>query len=278
MQQTLQDNAIPFRLAAFLVILLLMLLWEALAPRRTPTSGSYRRLNNLTLLGIDVLFMRYLLPLTMVSVAEFTSQHNWGLYHLLGTNFWLSLISFIIFMDLLIYTQHLLMHKLPWLWRLHRVHHSDLQLDVTTALRFHPLEILLSALLKCLFVTLLGPPVIAVILFAVILNTLAMFNHSNIHIPIWADHWLRHFFVTPDMHRVHHSVALSEQNRNYGFNLSCWDHIFSTYKAQPAIDHQQMQIGLKEIQGTRATALHWLLIQPFLKRKPIVSKADSLDP
>ena len=166
-------------------------------------------------------------------------------------------------MDLLIYGQHVIMHYIPLLWRIHRLHHTDLDFDVTTALRFHPLEIILSMFLKLLFIALLGAPVVAVIVFEIILNISSMFNHSNIQIPLRIDRILRYFIVTPDMHRVHHSVIKVETNSNYGFNIPWWDYIFRTYRPQPIAGHTKMKIGLNEFRGDKVVFLHWLLLQPF---------------
>lgn len=264
MQQILQEHEIFLRFGAFLVILSLMLCWQRVSPRRSSTLGANRVLHNLALATINTLVLRYFLPITAVTAAEISLYQGWGLFNLLGLNFWLCFILSLLILDLLIYGQHLLMHKLPLLWRLHRVHHTDLHIDVTTGIRFHPLEMIVSMLLKFLFIMLLGAPVVAIIIFEVTLNITAMFNHSNIYIPPSIDRKLRYFIVTPDMHLVHHSSIPTETDSNYGFNLPWWDYIFATYKAQPVAGHKNMHIGLKHFKGNKVIDLHWLLLQPFL--------------
>lgn len=244
-----------------------MLGWQKLSPRRSSKLSCDRVLHNLALATANTLLLRYLLPITAIATAEISLHHGWGLFNLFEFSFWPSLILGILMLDLAIYGQHVIMHKIPLLWRLHRVHHTDLAFDVTTALRFHPLEIIFSMLLKSLFITLLGPPIVAVIIFEIILNISAMFNHSNIYIPLHVDRLLRYFVITPDMHRVHHSTIPAETNSNYGFNLPWWDRIFATYKDQPSAGHKDMNIGLDEFKGNKAIFLHWLLIQPFALTK-----------
>ncbi|SMN11263.1 Possible sterol desaturase [uncultured Candidatus Thioglobus sp.] len=272
MEQFLLDHAALLRLSAFLVVLVLFSTWEFYRPCRSQALVWYRRFNNLLLLGVGAVLVRYLFPLAMVGVAQWYSLNGWGLYTMLGTSFWVSLVSFVLLMDLVIYAQHVMMHKIPLLWRLHRVHHSDRHLDVTTALRFHPLEIIFSVLLKCLVIAMLGPPVIAVVVFIVGLNIISMFNHSNVYINPTVDRYLRYFLVTPDVHCVHHSMDLSENRCNYGFNLPWWDYLFGTYQARPARGYQSMQIGLSEFSGTKIVGVFWLLIMPFLSDKADTEK------
>ena len=272
MEQFLLDYAALLRLLAFLVVLVLLSTWEFYYPSRSQEIAWYRRFNNLLLLITGAVLIRYLFPLAMVGVAQWCSLNNWGLYATLGTNFWVALISFVVLMDLVIYCQHVMMHKIPWLWRLHQVHHSDRHLDVTTALRFHPLEIFLSMLLKILAILVLGPPVIAVVVFVVLLNILSMFNHSNIYIAPSVDRYLRYFLVTPAVHCVHHSMDLSDSCCNYGFNLPWWDYLFGTYRQQSVQGVQSMQIGLRTFSGIKTIALSWLLIMPFLRVKTDTEK------
>ena len=267
MEQILNNYEVLFRLGAFAFVLLLMLLWEATNPRRIPEPGWNRRLNNLALVSIDALLVRYLMPIASVTMAEISMTRSWGLLNIVDTGFWSAFFLSLLFMDLLIYGQHVIMHQISLFWRIHRVHHTDLDFDVTTALRFHPLEIILSAFIKLSFIVLLGAPVIAVIVFEIILNISSMFNHSNIHIPVRVDRILRYFIVTPDMHRVHHSVNKVETNSNYGFNIPWWDYIFCTYRPQPAAGHTKMKIGLNEFRGDKVVFLHWLLVQPFVSAK-----------
>jgi len=268
-EELLHNNEAWFRLGAFAVVLGLMLLWEALNPRRTPLLGWNRRLNNLALVSLDVLAVRFLIPIATVTVAEISMARGWGLFNIVDAGFWPSFVLSFLLMDLVIYGQHVITHKIPLLWRIHRLHHTDLDFDVTTALRFHPFEIILSMFVKFFFIALFGAPVVAVIVFEIILNISSMFNHSNIRIPVNIDRLLRFFIVTPDMHRVHHSPIKVETNSNYGFNIPWWDYIFSTYRAQPSAGHTKMKIGLNEFQGDKVVFLHWLLIQPFVSVKKV---------
>lgn len=263
MEQILNNHEALFRLGAFALVLLLMLLWEATDPRRTPSLGWNRRLNNLALVSMDVVLVRLLVPIATATMAEISITRSWGLFNIVDVGFWPAFFLSLLFMDLLIYGQHVIMHYIPLLWRIHRLHHTDLDFDVTTALRFHPLEIILSMFLKLLFIVLIGAPVVAVIVFEIILNISSMFNHSNIQIPSRIDRILRYFIVTPDMHRVHHSVIKVETNSNYGFNIPWWDYIFRTYRPQPIAGHIKMKIGLNEFRGDKVVFLHWLLLQPF---------------
>lgn len=267
MEQLLHNHEALFRLGAFTVVLGLMLLWEALTPRRTPLLGWNRRLNNLALVGLDAILVRFLMPIATVTVAEISLAKGWGLFNIVDAGFWLSFVLSLLLMDLVIYAQHRIMHKIPLLWRIHRVHHTDPDFDVTTALRFHPFEIILSMFVKFFFIALFGVPVVVVIVFEIVLNISAMFNHSNIQIPLRIDRLLRWFIVTPDMHRVHHSVIKDETNSNYGFNIPWWDYIFRTYRPQPSAGHTKMEIGLNEFQGDKVVFLHWLLMQPFVSGK-----------
>lgn len=255
------------RLGCFAGVLMVMMLWECWAPRRPQHIARLTRWpNNLLLVVINTLLLRLLFPLAAVGAALLASEHHWGLFNLWPVPFWLSLVLSMLALDLLIYWQHRLFHALPWLWRLHRVHHADLEFDVTTGLRFHPLEILLSMLLKLAAVVLLGAPALAVLLFEVLLNATAMFNHGNIRLPKRLDTVLRLILVTPDMHRVHHSVIPAETDSNFGFNLPCWDRLFNTYKAQPQAGQLGMTIGLTEFRHPSELRLHRLLLQPFRRK------------
>ena len=267
MEQLLHNHEALFRLGAFATVLGLMLLWEATDPRRIPSLGWNRRLNNLALVSMDVVLVRLLVPVATATMAEISITRGWGLFNIVDAGLWPAFFLSLLLMDLLIYGQHVVMHQIPLLWRIHRLHHTDLDIDVTTALRFHPFEIILSMFLKLLFIALLGAPVVAVIVFEIILNISSMFNHSNIQIPLRIDRILRYFIVTPDMHRVHHSVIKVETNSNYGFNIPWWDYIFRNYRSQPAAGHIKMKIGLNEFRGDKEIFLHWLLLQPFVSGK-----------
>jgi len=253
------------RLGGFIGVLLLMLAWEALAPRRPPPVDNWRRrLTNLALVACNSLLVRLLVPVAAAGVALAAAQRGWGLLHWLSLPQPLAVLLAIVLLDLAIYAQHVVFHHVPVLWRLHRLHHTDLALDATSGLRFHPLEILLSLLFKMLVVLLLGAPVIAVVSFEIVLNAMAVFNHGNVRLPGGLDRTLRLLLVTPDMHRVHHSVIKAETNSNYGFNLSCWDRLFHTYTEQPRAGHLGMTIGLAEYRDPRRLGLLGLLRQPFL--------------
>jgi sterol desaturase/sphingolipid hydroxylase (fatty acid hydroxylase superfamily) len=268
------ENAI--RLSCFLAVLLLMMLWEWTSPRRPLDLPRTRRwAANLGMVVVDTLALRLLMPLLAVSAASLAAARGWGLFNGLGAPYWLACLASLLVLDLAIYTQHLVFHRVPLLWRIHRTHHSDLNFDVTTALRFHPLEILLSMLIKLSLVVLLGAPAPAVLLFEVILNATAMFNHGNVYLPPKADRLLRLVIVTPDMHRVHHSIHREETDSNFGFNLPWWDRLFGTYRAQPRDGHKRMILGLEIFRDFRSLGLHWLLLQPFLKTTAPVQRENA---
>ena len=263
------ENEALIRLVVFAGLFLVFAAIEALVPqkRRTQTRP-HRWFTNWALVVIDSLTLQalgWVLPLLAVGVAYSATQNGWGLFNNIGWPWWLEIGLSVLILDFAIWFQHLITHKIPLLWRLHRVHHSDRDIDVTTALRFHPLEILLSMLLKIAVVLVLGPSAVAVILFEVILNGTAMFNHANIRLPLGLDRLLRLVLVTPDMHRVHHSVHRGEHDSNYGFALSIWDRIFATYIPQPRDGHDDMVIGLRW-QDNMPNRLGWALWLPFGKK------------
>ncbi len=257
------------RLAAFLGLFALFALLEALYPRRRRVQGRAARWGTnlaIILLGsATTRAMAVFLPLLAVGAALDAGAHGWGLLNLLGGALWLRVLVAVLLLDFAIWLQHLLFHKVPLLWRLHRVHHADRDIDVTTALRFHPVEIAASMLIKIGVVYLIGAPALGVVLFEILLNGSAMFNHANMRLPLGLDRVLRLFLVTPDMHRVHHSVRPDEFNSNYGFALSLWDRLFGTYRDQPRMGHEAMTIGL-EWQDERPARLGWALLLPF--RRP----------
>jgi sterol desaturase/sphingolipid hydroxylase (fatty acid hydroxylase superfamily) len=258
-------NEATFRLLLFGAVLLTVGLWEAAAPRRRLlTSRRQRWPANLSLVAINTVAVRLLLPALPVGMAIMTGERGTGLLQSVTLPFWLKVTLALILLDLIIYLQHLLFHYLPLLWRLHRVHHTDLEIDVTTGNRFHPLEIIISMLIKLAAVALLGTPALAVVIFETVLNAAAQFNHGNVNIPLQLDSWLRLLVVTPDMHRVHHSVIPRETNSNFGFNIPLWDRLFGTYRAQPELGHAGMTIGLKEYRDPAQLTLPRLLIQPFV--------------
>ena len=261
----LHHNEPMIRLACFFAVLLAMMLWEWRKPRRALSLPRARRWPaNLGIIVVDSVVLRLVFPVLAVGAAELAAARGWGLFHGLNAPLWLALLASLLILDLAIYTQHVVFHKVAVLWRLHRMHHTDLDFDVTTALRFHPLEIVLSMLIKLVLVTLLGVPAVAVMLFEVILNATAMFNHGNVGLPRRLDRALRWILVTPDMHRVHHSIRPEETDSNFGFNLPWWDRLFGTYRDQPRDGHAGMTIGLEYFRDRRATRLYGLLLQPFL--------------
>ena len=254
------------RLGIFISILLVMMSAEALFPRKDRVlDRAHRWTSNLLLIVIDGLFVRLLFPIVAVGVSVIAAERNWGLFNMLDLPIWLEITLAIIILDMMIYWQHVASHHIPFLWALHKVHHADRDIDVTTGSRFHPIEIGLSMLYKMALVVILGAPVLAVIIFEIILNGCAMFNHSNVKLPIGFDRVLRRFIVTPDMHRVHHSTIVAETNSNYGFSLSLWDRIFSSYTAQPSKGHDGMVIGLEEYQDAGPASLTWSLLLPIGK-------------
>ena len=252
------------RFFAFTGVLLIIALWESIAPRR-PLQDSKRRrwFTNLSLVVIDTALVRLLFPILPVALAQLAEERGWGLFNLLEMTLWLRILLSFVILDFIIYLQHFLFHHTPILWRLHRMHHTDLDLDVTSGNRFHPLEIIISTLIKMAAAIILGTPAQAVFIFEVVLNACAMFNHGNIKLPAAFDRLLRLFLVTPDMHRVHHSTLVRETNSNFGFNLPWWDRICGTYRPHPEKGHLDMIIGLKEYRDPHRLTLLRLLIQPF---------------
>jgi sterol desaturase/sphingolipid hydroxylase (fatty acid hydroxylase superfamily) len=255
----------PIRLGAFFGIFALMALWELRAPRRVLTvSKALRWGSNLGLVVLNTVLLRLLFPAAAVGLAATAAGQGWGLMNHFGVPLWVAVPLAVIALDLAIWVQHVLVHAVPALWRLHRVHHADLDYDLTTGARFHPLEIVLSMLIKFAVILVLGPPVVAVILFEVILNGMAMFNHGNVGLPAELDRRLRRVLVTPDMHRVHHSVVDDEANSNFGFNLSWWDRLFGTYREAPRAGHLGMTIGIDGHRDPREVdRLPGMLALPF---------------
>ncbi len=259
-------NETLLRLSIFVGSLIIFSSLEAIFPRRKrnlPRRG--RWLTHLSITAIDSLAIRLLGPLTAIAVAIWASKEGLGLFNVVDLPVWLEMTLAFILLDFAIYLQHVISHRVPLFWRFHKVHHTDRDLDATSAVRFHPIEIILSMLYKCGLVILMGPAAIAVLIFEIVLNASAIFNHSNLRIPLSIDRVLRAVIVTPDMHRVHHSVIQSETNSNYGFNLSIWDKVCRTYKEQPQQGHEGMTIGLSEYQNSAPAKLVWSLKLPFAK-------------
>lgn len=264
MSETILASEPTIRLVAFLGVLVAMALWEIAAPRRRrDIPRVIRWTNNLALVVLDTIILRLTFPILAVGLAVMAEERGWGLFNAIEVPFWVALVVSMLLLDLAIYLQHVMFHAVPGLWRLHRMHHADLDFDATTGLRFHPVEILISMGVKLAVVAALGPPAIAVLLFEILLNATALFNHANINLPRPVDRVLRWVVVTPDMHRVHHSVDPRETNSNYGFNLPWWDRLLGTYVPQPARGHDEMEIGIEQFRTTRDLWLDRMLTQPL---------------
>jgi sterol desaturase/sphingolipid hydroxylase (fatty acid hydroxylase superfamily) len=264
MTDLLLANEPLIRMAVFLGILVAMAIWEVAAPRRRrEIPRLIRWSNNLGVVVIDTILVRLTFPVVAVGLAVMAEAQGWGLFNIFDVPFWLAFFLSVLALDLAIYLQHVMFHAVPALWRLHRMHHADLEFDVSTGLRFHPVEILLSMGIKLAVVAALGPPALAVLVFEVLLNATSMFNHSNIRIPAAIDRVLRLVVVTPDMHRVHHSIIPHETNSNFGFNLPWWDRLLGTYRPQPREGHVSMTIGIEQFRTTRDLWLDRMLIQPL---------------
>lgn len=264
------------RLTIFISILLIMSTWEILSPKRQlSVSKAKRWSHNFSLIVLNTLVLRLIFPTAAVGAAAWAAHENIGLLNQdifvqLSQNLSFEIIILIlsvIFMDFVIWTQHLIFHKVPFLWRIHEMHHADLDIDLTTGLRFHPIEILLSMGIKISMIFIFGFSVLAIIIFEIILNTLAVFNHSNIAIKPQIDRVLRKIIVTPDMHRVHHSWLKHETNSNYGFNLSLWDYLFQTYRDQPKEGHEKMTIGTENFREKEWSRIDKMIMIPFIRRK-----------
>tara|TARA_B100000315_G_scaffold250997_1_gene284897 strand:- start:8478 stop:9320 length:843 start_codon:yes stop_codon:yes gene_type:complete len=252
------------RLSAFLGILGVMVIWELVSPcRRLEIPRLIRWSNNLGIVVVNTIVVRLTFPIVAVGLAHQADSQNWGLFNLIDLPNWLAIVISVMLLDLVIYLQHVMVHAIPILWRLHRMHHADLDFDVTTGLRFHPIEILLSMAIKLAVIFALGPPAVAVLIFEILLNGTAMFNHGNVRLPLGFDRLLRWIVVTPDMHRVHHSIWSAEANSNFGFNLPWWDRVFGTYRAQPKESHENMVIGIEQFRSQRDHWLDLMLLQPW---------------
>lgn len=262
------ENELFIRLGFFIGVFAIMGTWELAAPRRVlKTSKAARWFNNLSIIVLNAVLVRWIFPILAIAVAYLSAERGWGIFHSIQLPPLMAGLISVIVLDLAIYTQHVIFHHLMPLWRLHMMHHTDLDFDVTTGARFHPLEILLSMAIKIVVVVALGAPPWSVLVFEILLNATSMFNHSNVYIPFGIDRVLRCFVVTPDMHRVHHSVIIKETNSNYGFNFSWWDRLFRTYRAQPVKGHTDMNIGLANFRNSHKLTLPWMLIIPFLGKE-----------
>ena len=267
------------RLACFLGIFAAIALWEVAAPRRARSASRLARWpSNIAIVALNTLLARIVVPIAAVGLAAIGKAEGWGLLNAASLPPLAKVAVAVVVLDLAIYLQHVMFHAVPALWRLHRMHHADLDFDVTTGARFHPIEILLSAGIKMIVVAALGPPAVAVLIFEVLLNATAMFNHGNVRIALGLDRALRWLVVTPDMHRVHHSIEVEETNSNFGFNLPWWDRMFGTYRDQPAAGHEAMTIGLDQFRDPGELRLDRMLTQPFREgvgRYPIGRDRDA---
>jgi sterol desaturase/sphingolipid hydroxylase (fatty acid hydroxylase superfamily) len=258
-------NETVIRLSFFFGIFAVMAAWELVSPRRTlTTSKAVRWLSNLGITVLNPMVVRAVSPFLPVGMALLAQKNGWGLLNNLILPYWLDVAAAVIVLDLVIYLQHVMLHTVPLLWRFHMMHHADLDIDLTTGLRFHPVEMILSMGIKLSTVVLIGPPVLAVLIFEILLNGTSMFNHSNVHLPKIIDWILRLFVVTPDMHRVHHSVTIRETNSNFGFNFPWWDRLLGTYRDQPVAGHEDMTIGLSQFRDPRRLTFLWMLALPFI--------------
>lgn len=271
MENFIITNEKTIRLSIFAGVFLIMAVWELIAPcRKLTQKKSTRWLNNIAIVFLNTLILRFLFPTAAIGLAFLAQENSWGLFNNFALPYFAVALFCVVFLDFIIYLQHIMFHAVPAFWRLHRMHHADLDFDVTTGSRFHPIEIVLSILVKFSAIVVLGPPVVSVLIFEVLLNASAMFNHSNIKLPSMLDRIIRSLFVTPDMHRVHHSIRVSESNSNFGFNLSIWDKIFGTYQAQPEDGQQGMTIGLTQFRDKKWLILPRMLSIPFTSDKPDV--------
>ena len=259
------NNEPLIRLCFFVGIFASVAVFEVVSPRRQLTiSKTGRWFANLGIVVINTIVLRLLFPAAAVGTAIFASNQGWGFFNYYNVPYWFSVVISVVFLDFIIYLQHVMFHAVPGLWKVHMMHHADLDFDLTTGARFHPVEIVISMLIKYAAVVVIGAPALAVIIFEILLNGTAMFNHGNLYLPLGLDRVLRLIVVTPDMHRVHHSIYPNETSSNYGFNLPWWDRLLGTYKAQPTKGHEGMTIGLRQFRDSSRLTLPWILALPFV--------------
>lgn len=262
------DYEIPIRIGCFIAIFIGMAILELISPRRIlTTSKTLRWFNNLSMHALNSIMVRGLFPVIPITMAVLAAEGGWGLLNHYILPRWQTVIVSVIALDFIIYLQHVVFHTVPLFWRLHMVHHTDLDIDLTTGIRFHPVEITLSLIIKLATVAVLGAPPLAVLIFEVVLNGTSIFSHGNVYVPGGIDRVLRLFLITPDMHRVHHSVIIRETNANFGFNLSWWDRLMGTYQKEPSKGHEGMTIGLGYFRDPKRLSLPWLLVLPVTRKK-----------
>jgi sterol desaturase/sphingolipid hydroxylase (fatty acid hydroxylase superfamily) len=264
MESWITQHEPGLRFGVFFGLLIVLALAETLAPRR-PLRGSrgFRWLHNLLLVAVDTAVLRFGFPILAVAFAGLAQAQGWGVFNQVAAPYWLAVVGSFLALDFIIYAQHRLFHAVPMLWRLHRVHHADIDIDASTGVRFHPIEIVLSMLIKFAAIAALGAPALAVILFEIVLNATSMFSHANLRLPAGLDRALRLIVVTPDMHRVHHSIQRHETDSNFGFNFPWWDRLCGSYRPQPEQGHDGMTIGLTPYQTKLRQDLGWMLLLPF---------------
>lgn len=259
------ENESAIRLIFFVGVFAGVAVGELVVPRRSlTTSKPARWFANIGIIVINTALLRLIFGAAAIAMALYAAQQGWGLFNSIQVPSWIAVVLSVIALDFVIYLQHVMFHAVPAFWRLHMMHHADMDIDVTTGTRFHPLEILLSMLIKVTAVAVLGAPAVAVLIFEVLLNATSMFNHGNIRLPLGLDRFLRLIVVTPDMHRVHHSVFPVETNSNFGFNMPWWDRLMGTYRAQPSLGHDGMTIGLNQFRDPALLTLPRILILPFI--------------
>lgn len=265
MEQWLIEHETVIRGYAFYGMFSLIALWESLLPAKRPTTSTPMRwINNFALLIMENVFMRWVFPLFAIMLSAYLAERGLGWFNQFPAPLWLSFMLTVVALDAKAYVVHRLLHSVPWLWRLHKIHHTDLDYDVTTGLRFHPLESLVTMGSTLLVIALLGAPPVAVITYEILFIVTALFNHGNIHLPSRLDDLLRLALVTPDMHRIHHSAEMRETNSNYSGVFSVWDRAFGTYIRNPALGQDGMIMGLAEYRDARVLNLYRLLIMPFV--------------
>jgi len=271
----LLEHESAIRLVSFLSAFALLAVWERLNPRRAPENSKLVRwTNNAALAALNIMLARVLLPLAGVALAVFVNERGTGLLNMFPVPYVVAIVASLAAFDLAVYLIHLAFHTAPVLWRMHRVHHADVDFDVTTAVRFHPIQMVLSTLVKFAVILVLGTPVLAVLIFETLFHALLLFNHANVRISSAWDRALRWFIVTPDMHRVHHSVRAAETNSNFGFALPWWDRLFGTYVAEPAAGHQRMTVGIEQFRQQREFWLDRLLLNPFVDERNPAQSTD----
>ncbi|MCM1991213.1 sterol desaturase family protein [Oceanirhabdus seepicola] len=261
-------NLRNIRIGAFLGTLVIMIILQKVKPRRKWEFSFWKRgFSNISIVILNNLLIFLVLPLVPIKMAFIVQEKGIGLLNNINIFKWIKVLIEVLLLDMLVYWQHRIFHKIGFLWKLHKMHHVDLELDSTTGVRFHPIEIIISTLLKVGLIALIGASPISVVIFEIILNSASLFNHANIYISLKADKILRKVLITPDMHRVHHSIHMNERNSNFGFSVPWWDFIFKSYKAQPKGGHVNMKLGIEDMPEEKYTYFPGMLLVPFITNK-----------